>query len=46
MEECWSREPECRPAFTEITGRLRSMSMTLQGKGNYQAWQLRPSNEL
>lgn len=46
MEECWSREPECRPSFTEITGRLRSMSMTLQGKGNYQAWQLRPSNEL
>jgi tRNA A-37 threonylcarbamoyl transferase component Bud32 len=46
MEECWSRDPECRPSFTEITSRLRSMSMATQGKGNYQAWQLRPSNEL
>ncbi|CAJ2666120.1 unnamed protein product [Trifolium pratense] len=46
MEECWSRDPECRPSFTEITSRLRSMSMAIQqGKGNYQAWQLRPSNE-
>ncbi|XP_004516000.1 uncharacterized protein [Cicer arietinum] len=44
MEECWSRDPECRPSFTEITNRLRSMSMALQGKGNYHAWQLRPSN--
>ncbi|CAL5185504.1 unnamed protein product [Lathyrus oleraceus] len=44
MEECWSRDPEYRPSFTEITSRLRSMSMALQGKGDYQAWQLRPSN--
>ena len=46
MEECWSRDPEFRPSFTEITSRLRSMSMALQGKGNYNAWQLRPSNGL
>ncbi|GAU21286.1 hypothetical protein TSUD_286960 [Trifolium subterraneum] len=47
MEECWSRDPERRPSFTEITSRLRSMSMAIQqGKGNHQAWQLRPSNEL
>ncbi|CAI8593977.1 unnamed protein product [Vicia faba] len=44
MEECWSRDPEYRPSFTEITNRLRSMSMALQGKGDYQTWQLRPSN--
>ncbi|XP_019448636.1 PREDICTED: uncharacterized protein LOC109351591 isoform X1 [Lupinus angustifolius] len=33
MEECWSRNPESRPSFTEITRRLRSMFMTLQAKG-------------
>lgn len=44
MEECWSPDPESRPSFTEITNRLRSMSMALQTKGTYQAWQLRPSN--
>ncbi|RDX77196.1 putative serine/threonine-protein kinase SIS8, partial [Mucuna pruriens] len=43
MEECWSPDPESRPSFTEITSRLRSMSMALQAKGNYQAYQLRPS---
>lgn len=32
MEECWSPEPESRPSFTEITNRLRSMSMALQAK--------------
>ncbi|QCE11622.1 serine/threonine-protein kinase CTR1 [Vigna unguiculata] len=39
MEECWSPDPESRPSFTEITSRLRSMSLLLQTKGNYQ---LRP----
>ncbi|CAJ1797407.1 unnamed protein product [Sphenostylis stenocarpa] len=43
MEECWSPDPERRPSFTEITSRLRSMSLVLQAKGNYQAHQLRPS---
>ncbi|KAK7292993.1 hypothetical protein RJT34_15853 [Clitoria ternatea] len=43
MEECWSPDPESRPSFTEITSRLRSMSMAFQAKGNYQTWQLRPS---
>ncbi|KAK7373690.1 hypothetical protein VNO80_07106 [Phaseolus coccineus] len=43
MEECWSPEPENRPSFTEITSRLRSMSVVLQPKGNGQAYQLRPS---
>jgi len=43
MEECWSPDPESRPSFTEITNRLRSMSLVLQAKGNYQAYQLRPS---
>lgn len=32
MEECWSPEPESRPSFTEITNRLRSMSIALQAK--------------
>ncbi|KAF4347836.1 hypothetical protein G4B88_026083 [Cannabis sativa] len=32
MEECWSPEPEYRPSFTEITNRLRSMSIALQAK--------------
>ncbi|KGN56764.1 uncharacterized protein LOC101205945 [Cucumis sativus] len=30
MEECWSPEPAARPSFTEITNRLRSMSVALQ----------------
>lgn len=42
MEECWSPDPESRPSFTEITNRLRSMSMALQTKGNIQAYQLGP----
>ncbi|KAM3683501.1 hypothetical protein ACJW31_12G152500 [Castanea mollissima] len=33
MEECWSPDPEIRPSFTEITNRLRSMSIVLQSKG-------------
>ncbi|XWS47096.1 hypothetical protein CRYUN_Cryun14cG0124200 [Craigia yunnanensis] len=44
MEECWSPDPESRPSFTEITSRLRSMSMLLQPKGhNIQARQTRPN---
>ncbi|KAJ7950364.1 Mitogen-activated protein kinase kinase kinase [Quillaja saponaria] len=45
MEQCWSADPESRPSFTEITNRLRSMSMTLQAKAqNTQAKQMRPHN--
>ncbi|TYI70628.1 hypothetical protein E1A91_D08G234800v1 [Gossypium mustelinum] len=33
MEQCWSPDPESRPSFTEITKRLRSMSMLLKPKG-------------
>lgn len=33
MEECWSPDPEIRPSFTQITNRLRSMSIVLQSKG-------------
>ncbi|KAF3436017.1 hypothetical protein FNV43_RR23109 [Rhamnella rubrinervis] len=33
MEQCWSPDPERRPSFTEITNRLRSMSIALQAKG-------------
>ncbi|XP_058198637.1 uncharacterized protein LOC131314165 isoform X1 [Rhododendron vialii] len=33
IEECWSTDAEARPSFTEITNRLRSMSMAAQGKG-------------
>ncbi|KAK9160201.1 hypothetical protein Syun_006542 [Stephania yunnanensis] len=33
MEECWSPEPAARPSFTEITNRLRVMSMNFQAKG-------------
>ncbi|KAL2957608.1 hypothetical protein AAZX31_18G158400 [Glycine max] len=40
MEECWSPDPESRPSFTEITSRLRSMSMALQAKGSHQAYQV------
>ncbi|MCD7460415.1 hypothetical protein HAX54_043510 [Datura stramonium] len=32
MEECWSPDPEARPSFTEITNRLRAMSLALQPK--------------
>lgn len=32
MEECWSPDPAARPSFTEITSRLRIMSMKLQSK--------------
>ncbi|XP_002518140.2 uncharacterized protein LOC8265633 [Ricinus communis] len=32
MEECWSFYPSARPSFTEITNRLRVMSMALQPK--------------
>ncbi|XP_057959860.1 uncharacterized protein LOC131152173 [Malania oleifera] len=32
MEECWSPDPAARPSFTEITNRLRIMSMTIQTK--------------
>ncbi|XP_077227249.1 RAF-like serine/threonine-protein kinase 20 [Tasmannia lanceolata] len=34
MEECWSPDPEARPSFTEITSRLRVMSMAVHTKGN------------
>ncbi|XP_021907336.1 uncharacterized protein LOC110821722 [Carica papaya] len=34
MEQCWSPDPECRPSFTEITNRLRSMSMAVQARGH------------
>ncbi|KAE8670827.1 hypothetical protein F3Y22_tig00112072pilonHSYRG00036 [Hibiscus syriacus] len=33
MEQYWSHDPESRPSFTEITKRLRSMSMLLKLKG-------------
>lgn len=33
MEQCWSPDPAARPSFTEITNRLRTMSMVLQTKG-------------
>ncbi|KAB1203763.1 hypothetical protein CJ030_MR8G011175 [Morella rubra] len=32
MEECWSPDPAARPSFTEITNRLRDMSLALQKK--------------
>ncbi|KAM1746397.1 hypothetical protein ACFX11_013032 [Malus domestica] len=32
MEQCWSPDPADRPSFTEITHRLRDMSMALQKK--------------
>ncbi|KAJ4969151.1 hypothetical protein NE237_015852 [Protea cynaroides] len=37
MEQCWSLDPAARPSFTEITNRLRHMSMDLQTKGHSQA---------
>ncbi|WOK94917.1 serine/threonine-protein kinase EDR1-like [Canna indica] len=33
MEQCWSPDPAARPSFTEITDRLRAMSMAYQLKG-------------
>uniref|UniRef100_A0A1D1XXR5 Serine/threonine-protein kinase CTR1 n=1 Tax=Anthurium amnicola TaxID=1678845 RepID=A0A1D1XXR5_9ARAE len=35
MEQCWSPDPATRPSFTEITNRLRVMSMALQAKGSH-----------
>ncbi|CAI9771190.1 unnamed protein product [Fraxinus pennsylvanica] len=32
MEECWSHDPAARPSFTEITNRLRNMSVALPSK--------------
>ncbi|KAL5862178.1 hypothetical protein ACOSQ3_003462 [Xanthoceras sorbifolium] len=44
MEQCWSPEPEGRPSFTEITNRLRSMSLAFQAKGlNNQSRYMTPS---
>uniref|UniRef100_A0A5B7BJ31 Protein kinase domain-containing protein n=1 Tax=Davidia involucrata TaxID=16924 RepID=A0A5B7BJ31_DAVIN len=37
MEDCWSPDPAARPSFTQITDRLRVMSMALQPKRNNQA---------
>ncbi|KAG8370872.1 hypothetical protein BUALT_Bualt13G0028500 [Buddleja alternifolia] len=33
MEQCWSADPQSRPSFTEITYKLRSISASLQAKG-------------
>ncbi|XP_038703752.1 uncharacterized protein LOC119999973 isoform X2 [Tripterygium wilfordii] len=43
MEQCWSPDPESRPSFTEITNRLRSMSMALQTKGHNNQAKLMPN---
>ncbi|XP_026400977.1 uncharacterized protein LOC113296836 isoform X1 [Papaver somniferum] len=37
MEHCWLQEPTARPSFTEITSRLRIMSMAFQSKGGDQS---------
>ncbi|KAI3914094.1 hypothetical protein MKW92_052203 [Papaver armeniacum] len=37
MEHCWLQEPAARPSFTEITSRLRIMSMAFQSKGGDQS---------
>ncbi|KAE8684604.1 thioredoxin-like protein 4B-like isoform X1 [Hibiscus syriacus] len=43
MEQCWSPDPGSRPSFTDITNRLRSMSMSFKPKGtNNQAKQTGP----
>jgi len=35
MEQCWAPDPAQRPAFTEIAGRLRAMSVAAnQAKAN------------
>ncbi|KAI3915644.1 hypothetical protein MKX01_015469 [Papaver californicum] len=39
MEHCWLQEPAARPSFTEITSRLRTMSMAFQSKGADQSRQ-------
>ncbi|KAF8388355.1 hypothetical protein HHK36_027021 [Tetracentron sinense] len=41
MEQCWSPDPAVRPSFTEITNRLRVMSIALQAKGHNQTKQLK-----
>ncbi|KAG6526396.1 hypothetical protein ZIOFF_016380 [Zingiber officinale] len=33
MEECWASDPASRPSFTQITDRLRAMSIAYQRKG-------------
>ncbi|KAK8957054.1 Serine/threonine-protein kinase EDR1 [Platanthera zijinensis] len=37
MEQCWSADPSQRPSFSEITDRLRAISMTVQPKAHAQA---------
>lgn len=37
MEQCWSADPSQRPSFTEITDRLRAISMAVQPKSHAQA---------
>uniref|UniRef100_A0A453JSX8 Protein kinase domain-containing protein n=1 Tax=Aegilops tauschii subsp. strangulata TaxID=200361 RepID=A0A453JSX8_AEGTS len=32
MEQCWSANPNIRPSFTEVTDRLRAMSVMLQSR--------------
>ncbi|KAK6940559.1 PB1 domain [Dillenia turbinata] len=41
MEQCWSPHPELRPSFTEVTNRLRNMSMALQPKVKNQGRQMK-----
>lgn len=33
MEECWTSDPAARPSFSQITDRLRAMSIAYQRKG-------------
>ncbi|XP_062078997.1 uncharacterized protein LOC133783387 isoform X2 [Humulus lupulus] len=44
MEECWSPEPEHRPSFTEITNRLRYMSIALQAKAQSNPAKVKPNS--
>ncbi|KAF0890207.1 hypothetical protein E2562_039066 [Oryza meyeriana var. granulata] len=37
MEQFWSPDPDIRPSFTKVIGRLRSMSSTLQAKERMEA---------